>query len=179
MKILQLVPDSSLWLGAWNQTTRRNLAREAKLCGVHPDRLVFGNIVSRAQHMRRLTFADLALDTLYHGGGLTSMDILQAGVPLLTCTGPTPQSRLGTTLLKTAGLPELIAKCPEEFVKVAVTLARQPKILRHIRYKTLNTRLTSPLFDQGRYVRYLEDAFFAMWKSQNSYRSEPIFVQSR
>ena len=95
MRILDRVPGSVLWLGSWREATRNNLRREARARGVAPDRMVFGVIAERGEHMARLRHAELMLDNRFHGGGATSMDGLWAGVPMVTCPGPLPGSENG------------------------------------------------------------------------------------
>ena len=167
MRILKSVPGSVLWLGDWNRATRENLRREAEARDVAMDRLVFAEILPHAQHLRRLQLADLALDTLFHGGGMTSTDVLWAGVPLLTCAGETPQSRLGASLLAALGLPELIAEGRDEFTGLAIDLSRNPDHLNELRQKLHDCRLNSPVFDQNRYVRDLERSYEMMSATAN------------
>lgn len=168
MRILESVPDSVLWLGDWNEATRANLRREAEARAVSADRLIFAEIVPHVRHLSRLQLADLGLDTLFHGGGVTSIDLLQAGVPLLTCAGETPQTRLGATLLTALELPELITDNAEAFTDTAIALAQDPNRLRNVRQRLHASRSESPLFDQDRYVRDLERAYGVMWEARDA-----------
>ena len=165
MQILKSVPDSVLWLGNWNDVTRGNLRREAEARGIAAERLVFADIVPHARHLKRLQLADIALDTLFHGGGVTSTDVLWAGVPLLTCAGDTPQSRLGASLVTALGLTELITDDHHHFAGTAIELAQDPAALGYLRDRLQQRRTDSPLFNQERYVRDLEKAFETMWST--------------
>lgn len=163
MRILQAVPDSVLWLGTWHGPVRNNLRREAEARGVSGDRLVFAKIVPHAKHARRIRLADLALDNLHHGGGVTSIDALAAGVPLLTLRGATPQSRLGATLSQAAGFPDLIVDSLEAYERTAIALAHDPDRRAALRAKLIEGRSRAPLFDVDRYRRNLEQAYEIMW----------------
>ena len=122
-------------------------------------------------HLKRLALADIALDTFHHGGGVTTVDSLWAGLPVLTLAGETPPSRLGATLLSAAGMPELIARRGQDYEALAVSLATDRGRLQAIRERLWRQRLTCPLFDSDRYVRYLEDGLSLMW--ENYLRGEP------
>jgi protein O-GlcNAc transferase len=163
MNILRAVPESVLWLGIWHRPVRENLMREAEARGVSGNRLVFAKIVSHSKHARRIALADLALDNLHHGGGVTSIDALSAGVPLLTLRGPTPQSRLGATISQAAGFPDLIVDSLEAYERVAIELALNPARRKQLRAKLVAARAAAPLFDIDRYRRSLEQAYEAMW----------------
>ena len=163
MRILLAVPGSVLWLGTWHRPVRENLKREAEARGVRGDRLVFAKIVPHAKHARRIQFADLALDNLRHGGGVTSIDALSAGVPLVTLRGPTPQSRLGATLSRAAGFPDLVVDTLADYERAAIDLAHDPARRAQLRAKLDAARADAPLFDIDRYRKNLERAYEIMW----------------
>ena len=165
MRILRAVEGAVLWLGDWVPPTQRNLRREAAAEGVDPERLIFSGIVSHPLHLKRLALADLALDTFHHGGGVTTVDSLWAGLPVLTLAGETPPSRLGTTLLSAAEMPELITRRGEDYEALAVSLATNADRARSLRGRLWRQRLTCPLFDTDRYVRHLEHGLSLMWES--------------
>ena len=163
MDILKRVPDSVIWFGDWAPATKRNLWREAQARGVDPDRLVFAGIVPHEWHCARLAQADLALDNRYHGGGITTVDALWSGLPVLTMFGETPSARLGATLVRAAGMPELIVTDLAAYVETAVALARDPDRLADLRARMAAKRDGCALFDTERQTRNLETAYRAMW----------------
>lgn len=164
MKILRAVPDAVLWFGSWMRNTRQNLMREAQAHGVDGDRLVFARIVEHEDHLRRLALADVALDNYYHGGGVTTLDVLWAGVPLLSVPGIAPGGRLGATLSGAMGVPELVCADLDAYVERAIALARDPAARQSLREKLLRQRDTAPLFDSDRFTRNLERGVAAAWQ---------------
>ncbi|MDA0261267.1 MAG: hypothetical protein O3A21_03595, partial [Proteobacteria bacterium] len=109
--------------------------------------------------------ADLALDNLHHGGGVTTTDTLWAGVPVLTLYGQTPPARNGAKLVSAIGAPELIAYSLDEYEKKATMYAQQPDRLAAIRAKLRENRDTEPLFDIDRLTRDFETACEMMWQN--------------
>jgi predicted O-linked N-acetylglucosamine transferase (SPINDLY family) len=164
MRILAAVPDAVMWFGTWSRDTHKNLWREARARGVDPRRLRFARIVRHPNHLKRLGLADLALDNLWHGGGVTTVDALWAGLPVLTIEGGTPAARLGTTLSRAANFPDLIVPDMEAYVETAIALGRDRDRLAALKAKLAATAPTSPLFDTPRYIRHLDTAYAEMWR---------------
>lgn len=163
MRILQAVPDSVLWFGSWMQNTQRNLRREAEARGIDGERLVFASIVEHDRHLQRLGLADIALDNYYHGGGVTSLDVLWAGVPLLSVAGIAPGGRLGATLSGAMGMPELVCRDLDDYVERAIGLATDPSARGALHEKMLRQRQSTALFDTDRFTRNLERGIAAAW----------------
>jgi protein O-GlcNAc transferase len=164
MRILQQVPESVLWLFGDNGNTRYNLRQEAADRGVEPDRLVFAQKLEKSEHLSRLQWADLALDTRIVNGHTTTSDSLWAGVPVVVIQGSHFASRVSSSLLHAVGLPELVTYRLEEYEKLAVQLASSPSELKAVRLKLNSNRLKKPLFDTARFVRNLENAYREMWR---------------
>jgi protein O-GlcNAc transferase len=164
MRILQQVPDSVLWLFGDDKNARCNLHREAAARGVAPERLVFAQKIEKAEHLSRLKWADLALDTRIVNGHTTTSDSLWAGVPVITLQGSHFASRVSSSLLDAVGLSELITYRMEEYEQLAVQLASRSSELKALRHKLNINRLTNPLFDTARFVRNLEHAYCEMWR---------------
>jgi predicted O-linked N-acetylglucosamine transferase (SPINDLY family) len=162
--ILKRVPNAIMWFGHWFEETSANLRHEAEARGIAGKRLIFAPIVEHAEHLRRLTKADLAVDNRLHGGGITTIDALQVGLPVLTVVGPTPSSRLGATLLNGIGTPDMVASSLDDYVEKAVAFACNPGALVSVRDRLEANRETTPLFDFKRYVRDLERAYEAIWQ---------------
>jgi predicted O-linked N-acetylglucosamine transferase (SPINDLY family) len=168
MDILQAVPNSVMWFGSWAPPTQQNLRREAEGHGVEGKRLIFSTIMDRDKHLARLQLADLALDNLHHGGGITTVDALWVGLPVLSILGDKPGARLGATLLSSAGQEEMITRDLDEYVETAIALAHDSQRLKTIQEKLKADRDTCALFDMARYRRNLENAYEAMWRNHEA-----------
>ena len=163
MRILKAVPGSVLWLLETNTWAVANLRRAADAQGVAPERLLFAPIRPLAEHLARYGAADLALDTHPYTSHTTGSDALWAGCPLVTCTGDTFASRVAGSLLRTAGLPELVTGSLAEFEHLAIELAQAPARLAEYRARLVAGRHDCRLFDSPRFVRNLEQAYEDLW----------------
>jgi len=179
MRLLGKVPGSVLWLARDNDEAQRNLRREAQARGIDPARLVFmERVTSSEQHMARHALADLFLDTLPYNAHSTGAAALWAGLPFITCLGATMQSRIGASILRAAGLPELVTHSLEEYERLATRLATEPAALATIRHKLQTNRLACPLFDTDRFRRHIEAAFVRMREQQRQGRAPEGFAVS-
>jgi predicted O-linked N-acetylglucosamine transferase (SPINDLY family) len=153
MGVLSRVPAAVLWLLAPGRVPRRT-------CSASPRTPVSIRRDLSSHRTRRRTrtshgcgCADLSLDTLPYGSHTTGCDALWAGVPLLTCPGDTFASRVGASLLHTAGLPELIASSLDDYGARLHALATNPGSLRAHRDHLERTRSGNPLFDTRGFAR--------------------------
>ena len=179
LDILNAVPESVLWLGDWNEQASENMLRFATDQGFGGDRIIFSKIEQHDRHLARLTRADLGLDTFYHGGGVTSLDYLFVGLPVVSATGDTPASRLGSIFLRAHGMPDLIAANLEEYRDLAIQLARDPERLTEIRQRCIRNRDSELLFDSGRMVANLERSYEAVWQHfLSGHHPQHLYVSS-
>jgi predicted O-linked N-acetylglucosamine transferase (SPINDLY family) len=163
MSILHEVPGSVLWMRKGSEESVRNLRTEAEQRGVASERLIFaGRVPEIADHLARLSLANLHLDTFPYTSHTTASDTLWAGAPILTRAGRSFQSRVCGSLLTTIGVPELIVNDWQQYKSLAVRLAQNPDTLAAVRLKLEEGRKHSPLFDTRRYCRAMERAYRRM-----------------
>jgi predicted O-linked N-acetylglucosamine transferase (SPINDLY family) len=164
MRLLERVDGSVLWLVESNRWSAANLRKQAVCRGISPGRLIFTKLLPIRDHLARLPLADLFLDTLPFNAGATASPSLWAGLPFLTCMGEALASRMGASLLRAMGLPELVTTTLADYEASAIALALDPQRYRQLREKLRRNRLTAPLFDIPRFTRHLEAAYDAMYE---------------
>jgi predicted O-linked N-acetylglucosamine transferase (SPINDLY family) len=123
MDILQAAPDAVLWLIDDNASATANLRQFAASRGVDSDRLIFTPRVTHQAYRGNLRLVDLFLDTFPYNCGSTTNDVLEAGVPLLTCQGRTMVSRMGASILRSQGQDALVTSSLAEYKALAIRLA--------------------------------------------------------
>jgi predicted O-linked N-acetylglucosamine transferase (SPINDLY family) len=106
--------------------------------------------------------ADIFIDTFHYNAHTTASDALWAGLPVVTRAGQTFASRVAASLLHAVGLPELVTNSSADYEKLILKLAREPDLLARLRYKLVENRATSPLFDIAQFTRDLEAAFLTI-----------------
>lgn len=164
-RLLQMVPDSILWLLESNPAAQESLRKGALARGVAASRLYFAPKAKLEEHLGRLQLADLALDTYPYTSHTTASDALWAGVPLITRIGPTFVSRVAASVLHAARIPELITEDWDSYYRLALDLATNGGRLRALKAKLTLNRSTCPLFDSERFTFDLESLYEAMWSN--------------
>ena len=116
--ILQKCPDSVLWLLDPGPDMKREI------------RIVLSNIENRiffaeqreiSEHLGRVGYANLFLDSFPYGAHTTASDAIFRGVPLLARTGESFQSRVAHSIIHFAGLPEMYAETWEDFIEKGIS----------------------------------------------------------
>jgi protein O-GlcNAc transferase len=118
---------------------------------VDPDRIEFVGI--RGKHLPHYNSIDIALDSFPHVGGTTTCETLWMGVPTVTLVGPGFPERLSYSNLSNAGLGDLCARTPEEFVQISAALAGDKARRRHLRQNLRSQIRAHPLGDTERWVK--------------------------
>jgi predicted O-linked N-acetylglucosamine transferase (SPINDLY family) len=166
MRLLEAVPDSVLWLMAFNADAPVRLRETAKAAGISPDRLVFADKRPLDQHLARIQLADLFLDTWPCNAHTTASDALWAGIPVVTFAGRTFASRVAGSLLAALGMTELIAGDVATYEKLALRLALDAPARARMKSRLLRARETGDLFSGEKAARKLESAFDEMLSSR-------------
>ena len=179
MNILRKVPDSVLWLLAGDAAAHDNLRQEAEQRDVDPQRLVFAERLSIAQHLARHRHADLFLDTYYYNAHTTASDALWMDVPVITCPGESFASRVGQSLVTAVGMPELAVADFAAYEEMAVRLAQSSNQLGALREKLEANRDSCALFDIERFAKSFEQILLQAWKNHQSGKlSKPISISA-
>ena len=159
MNILRRVTGAVLWLrGGQSEIALKN---EADKADIDQQRLIFtSGRVERTIHLKRHSLADIFLDTHYYNAHATALDALTAGLPILTCPGPSPSGRATSSMLSTLGLTELVAPTLQAYEDTAVKLVEER--FTGLKDRLTKLRETNVFFDRGRFVRNLETALTLM-----------------
>jgi protein O-GlcNAc transferase len=165
MRVMKATPDSVLWLLENNRWATDNLRRAATEHGVAGERIVIAPHRPMPEHLARYRLADLALDSFPYTSHTTASDALWAGCPLVTRVGDTFVSRVAGSILRNAGMHELVTDNAGDYERKVIELATTPGRLRDLRGKLQQMRDQCPLFDTPRFVRNLENAYAGMFKA--------------
>ena len=129
--------------------------------------IVFSNyFVAKPAFWRMwLQVADLFLDTTPYNAGTTANDALWAGLPLLTLSGRTYVARMAGSLLRSAGLNELITHDQATYEEKAVFYANNRVELQKLRDRLKAEKDSGKLFNTERFVREFEAALIGLYKA--------------
>lgn len=167
-EILSAMPNSRLRLITFDlgdSIVRARIERLFADHGVSADRLDLSGKLPRADLLAAYNTIDIALDPFPYSGGLTTLESLWMGVPVITKRdGDRFASRHSTTHLTAVGLTECIADGAEEYVTRAVSLAADTERRATLRQTLRETLCHSPVCDGPAFTHALEQAYRIMWQ---------------
>jgi predicted O-linked N-acetylglucosamine transferase (SPINDLY family) len=162
-EVLKRVPGSILRVHAVPDAVAKQdlLARLARR-GVAASRVETRGRMPTAEYLAAIADVDIALDSMPYNGGTTTLDTYYMGVPLVALAGERGIGRGSYSIAMSAGLDELVARTPAEFVERNVALATHAEARLALR-RSIRPRLeASPLMDPVRFTRDLEALYRAM-----------------
>jgi len=162
-KILAAVPNSRMILHALPGEHAQGIARRLEQAGVASRRMQFIGRQPWSAYVQTYSKIDIALDPFPYAGGITTLDGLWMGVPVVTLSGDTAVGRGGRSILSNLGLPELIAYDHEQYVQIAISLARDLDRINALRRDMRARMLASPLMDAAQFAHDVETAYRSMW----------------
>lgn len=163
-EILQGAANSQLLLHSQEGSHRQRVRDRLKQQGIEPNRVRFEKLLPMKKYFELYGQIDIALDTFPYAGGTTTCDAIWMGVPVVSLSGKTGVGRGGMSILSNIGLPELVARDPEEYVRLATDLAHDLPRLSQLR-ETLRQRIKeSVLMDAPRFARGIETIYREAWR---------------
>ena len=139
MRLLKRIDGSVLWLIKDSDIGVNNLKKEAQKRGVEPDRIIFADKMSNAEHLARHRLADLFIDTFPYTAHTTCSDALWSSLPVVTRIGQSFASRVSASLLTAIGLSELITKTEKEYEELTFKIANNKSLLNEIKKTKLRS----------------------------------------
>lgn len=159
--LLHTYPESRLLLKdaayAQERSATRTLER-FEAWGISPERIELRCASDRVTHLATYHDVDVALDPLPQGGGATTLEALQQGVPTATLRGERLVRRVSASTVTAAGHPDWVAEDKEQYVRIAGRLLdeRGPAIRDGF--------LASHICDGEARTRAFEDAVRSLWR---------------
>ena len=119
-------------------------------------------------YMWRYLDVDIALDTFPWPGGGTTCDALYMGVPVVSYYTERHSTRFTYSLLANIGLSDLASTSLADYVETAVALAGNLDLLDALHRELRDRMKASPVMDQERYIREMEECYRAIWNAWES-----------
>jgi protein O-GlcNAc transferase len=165
--VLRAVPGSRLVLkssglldGPWPAVFRDAFNRR----GIDPARLdLLPPTPTPAEHLATYAQIDIALDPFPYHGVTSTMEALWMGVPVVVLAGPSHRSRYGVSILHAAGLADLLAHTPDDYVRIAARLAADRPALAARRAAQRGLLAAAPITDGRQLARSVESALRQLW----------------
>jgi len=158
LEILKQVPNSILWLQTYSSSRDERLQTLAVQAKIDASRLHFAPKEALSLRYKHQV-ADLWLDTFTLTAGTASMLCIQAGLPMVTLAGDTPQSRMSAAYWDSINVSELVVYNKEDYIKKSVDLALSEAQLQRVRNKLLTNIETSVMSSPKDFMKDLEGVY--------------------
>ncbi len=166
-KLLHAVPASRLRIkgkGFSDAVVRQGYEENLFRLGLPLERVdLLERTAEAKEHLKLYNDIDIALDTFPYHGTTTTCEALWMGVPVVSLGGEAHMSRVGVSLLESVGYPEWVATSEAEYVRIAVSLARDRGNVAATRAGLRGKMRESALLDHQGQARRFGEALRACW----------------
>jgi len=166
-RVLRAVPGARLLL-AWpslaDPEVRSRLEALAAAAGLAPARLDLRPGGGPREFLALYGEIDVALDPFPYSGGLTTLEALWMGVPVVTWPGDRFAGRHAASHLGQAGFADWICPGPAAYVARAAEAAADLERLAALRAALRRRLAASPLLDGAGFARRLEALYRSLWR---------------
>jgi predicted O-linked N-acetylglucosamine transferase (SPINDLY family) len=167
-RVLHAVPTARLVIkasGADTSPGRERLLERLEAHGVAAERVTLLGLTQHEVHLAAHGEIDIMLDTFPQSGGVTTLDAMLMGVPVVTLLCERVPGRASASFLTTVGLGDLAADSADEYVEIAARLAGDLDRLARERASLRGRLLASPIGDVRAYTRHVEAAYRRLWQA--------------
>ncbi len=165
-RIMSRVPGSRLLLKSFDLADKDAAARMGRMleeAGIATQRVeILPATKGVAEHLEMYARVDVALDPFPYNGTTTTCEALLMGVPTVCMEGDRHASRVGVSLMRAAGVPELVAPSLEAYEHLAAELVQDGPRLDAYRASLRERLLASPLCDAPGFVARFQSALVRM-----------------
>lgn len=155
-EVLRAVPGSRLVLkypGYGEAATAQAVTARFARHGIAADRLVLEDTAHHRAVLARYGGIDVALDPLGYSGGVTTLEALWMGVPVVARPGRSYAQRHAFAHCRASGLTEGVATTTRGYVERAVALATDPPRLARLRAEARGRLQASTVLDAAGFAR--------------------------
>lgn len=159
-EIMARLPSAKLLLKDRRLTNEIEQNAAAKSLNVDRRRLIFEAGTPHYPHLAAHGRVDIGLDPLVNNGGISTLDALWMGVPVITRPMGRASGHVGASIMTALGLKDFVAS---DYVETAVMAAGDTKSLADIR-RTLRERMQgTTIGNPALHVAHVERAYRRLW----------------
>ncbi|MBF0380098.1 MAG: tetratricopeptide repeat protein [Magnetococcales bacterium] len=165
-KILQNIPNSKLLLKAPQLDSLQQVEKiktTFKKIGIAESRIITMGKSSQEEHLAAHHLIDIMLDPFPHSGGVTTLESLKMGVPVLTCIEKSIFCDSGG-MLQIMGLDNWCAKDEVDYVNLAKKFAADIDSLALLRANLRERFEKSLVGNSPLYTAHIEEIYRKLWQ---------------
>jgi predicted O-linked N-acetylglucosamine transferase (SPINDLY family) len=133
--------------------------------GISRERVILQKRQPMLDYLKSYNEIDIALDPYPYSGQTTTMNALQMGVPVITCQGNAMASLYTATILDQLGKKKWIATDLQQYVQIAIDLAKDTQQLQQARNQLRNEVEEAYCHSIASTTKNVESALQRVWRS--------------
>ncbi|MBF0193438.1 MAG: tetratricopeptide repeat protein [Magnetococcales bacterium] len=166
VKILQRLPQAKLLMKTLkleSSEIKKEIENFFAANGIDKNRLILIGKTTHQEHLQIHKMVDIMLDPFPHNGGMTTLESVRMGVPVLTCEKET-RCPTSASILHVMGLDEWRVKDKPGFLEKAVEFASDTDKLKTLRQQMRNRFDKSVLGNSKLYTSQVEAVYRKLWE---------------
>ena len=124
LNIMKNHENTYLWLLDYGYEMKENINKFIDK-RIDSKRIIYADRIDYESHLQRIQHIDIALDTRIYNGHTTTIEMIQAGIPLVTLKGSHFASRVSSSILKSLELNDFITESYGEYERKITSLIDQ------------------------------------------------------
>lgn len=168
-RILAESPDSHLLLRnvfLEKKSNRKYVRSLFAKRGIADERIFLEGPAPHFEFLQTYSRIDIALDAFPYNGGTTTTEAIWQGLPVVSYWGDRWVSRTSATLLRSAGLQEMVADDVSAYVSLATSLANDPDRLMTMRRGMRDKLLAAEVCNTSFFAGSMENLYREFWDNQ-------------
>ncbi|MBF0381222.1 MAG: tetratricopeptide repeat protein [Magnetococcales bacterium] len=164
--ILKKVANAKLFLKTVKLDSQENIdevVRQFKQNGIDKNRLIILGKTPYKEHLKIHDKIDIMLDSFPHTGGVTTLESLRMGVPVLTCEKYITPSA-SASIIHAIGMEEWCCADDDEYIDKAIKFANDIEQLKTLRHSLRDRFDQSVLGNSQLYTKKIETIYQQIWK---------------
>ncbi|MBF0381809.1 MAG: tetratricopeptide repeat protein [Magnetococcales bacterium] len=164
-EILRSIPKSKLLLKTVQLDHKNNISdieNFFKNKGIKRDQLIFIGKTNRQDHLKSHELIDIMLDPFPHSSGITSLESLRMGVPVLNLENRI-RNKISSSMLHIMEMNQWRSKNEEEYIQKAIEYSRDTDKLKELRHQLRERFDRSVLGNSQLYTKKVEAIYLQLW----------------
>jgi predicted O-linked N-acetylglucosamine transferase (SPINDLY family) len=167
-RLLGVLPSSQMVFKAKEFDRPQPRARVVEAfgrAGISAERLIFRGRTSWYEHLDAHGDVDVVLDPFPIVGGISALEALSMGTPVVVLEGVAAPNRISASILAAVGMEAWIARSPDHYLSIAVERAQDISGLETLRHSLRGRLMASAAGDPVGYARAVESVYRALWRN--------------
>ena len=133
--------------------------------GISSDRVTCMGSTKRSEHLGAFANVDISLDPFPQNGGISTLESIYMGVPVVAKLGNAAASRGSASILRAIGLDDWVGEDEDGYLAIARKFASRPSEIEVLRAELPDRIASSAIGNIETYTRKVEEGYRQFWRN--------------